>query len=137
MADAILERLRKIVRSLPETGEKTPWGPDPHFTVRDKIFAGYGGGSLGVKVDKELQAALVASDPRFSIAAYVGKHGWVDMKLGPKPDWNEVETLVVGSYKMIAPKKLAAAVGGAAPAPKKAPAKKKSAKPRRRSAASR
>ncbi len=135
MADRILERLRAIVRALPETGEKTPWGPDPHWTVRDKIFAGYGGGSIGVRVDKELQAALVASDPRFTIAAYVGKHGWVDLQLGPTPDWGEVEALMLGSYQMIAPKRLAAQVGAggeaarrAKPPAKQPPAKKAPAK---------
>jgi hypothetical protein len=62
--------------------------------------------SVGLKTDKELQAMLVASDPRFTIAAYVGKHGWVSMKLDPEPDWREVEHFVVESYRMIAPKKL-------------------------------
>ncbi|MCA9679800.1 MAG: MmcQ/YjbR family DNA-binding protein [Kofleriaceae bacterium] len=130
MADVILERLRAIVRSLPETGEKTPWGPDPHWTVRDKIFAGYSDGVLGIRVDKDLQAMLIASDPRFSIAPYVGKYGGVSMQLGAKPDWREIEALMVGSYRIMAPKTLAAQVGGAeatpaAPPPRvKTPAKK-------------
>ena len=61
--------------------------------------------SLGVRVDPDLQAMLVADDPRFSIAKYVGKYGGVDMTLGPKPDWNEVEHFIVGSYRIIASKK--------------------------------
>ncbi len=81
---------------------------------------------------------LVTSDARFSVAPYVGKHGWVTFKIGTEPDWNEVEALVVGSYLLIAPKKLAAQVGTqggsqsdpepAAPKAKK-PAAKAKAKP--------
>jgi predicted DNA-binding protein (MmcQ/YjbR family) len=129
VADRIVERLRAIVRALPETGEKTPWGPDPHWTVRDKIFAGYGGGKLGVKVDKELQAALVASDPRFTVAPYVGKHGWVDLALGKAPNWAEVEALILGSYRLIAPRKLVAQLDAApAPVSARSPTTKRTAK---------
>jgi predicted DNA-binding protein (MmcQ/YjbR family) len=70
--------------------------------------------SYGVKTTFEMQAGLVATDPRFTIAKYVGKHGWVDVRIdeqndGPV-DWNEVRALVAGSYKLIAPKALAARV---------------------------
>jgi predicted DNA-binding protein (MmcQ/YjbR family) len=59
-----------------------------------------------------MQAALVAADPRFKIAAYVGKHGWVDMELGERIDWNEIEALVRNSYRLVAPKRLAGAREG-------------------------
>jgi predicted DNA-binding protein (MmcQ/YjbR family) len=136
-ADPHHEQLKKIIGRLPEAVEDTPWG-SIHWKVRGKIFGGWGrdakeGSSIGFKTDKELQAMLVKSDPRFSIAAYVGKHGWVDMKLAEKPDWAEVEHFIVESYKMIAPAKLAAQLGGAAPAAaSKKPAAKK---PARRAAA--
>jgi hypothetical protein len=43
----------------------------------------------------------------------------MDMKLGPRPDWAEVEQFVVQSYRIMAPKKRlkeldAAGTGGAA-----------------------
>jgi predicted DNA-binding protein (MmcQ/YjbR family) len=149
--DPVHERLLEIVKSLPGAYEDRPWG-SLHCKVAGKIFVGWGrhddgAMSVGLKTDKQLQAMLVASDPRFTIAAYVGKHGWVDMKLDPKPDWTEIEQLIVDSYRMIAPKKLvnelAAKRGSAAPplaaakqaAPKKAAPKKaapkKTAKPKR------
>jgi predicted DNA-binding protein (MmcQ/YjbR family) len=147
-ADPHHERLKKIIARLPEAVEDTPWG-SIHWKVRGKIFGGWGrdaedGSSIGFKTDKELQAMLVRSDPRFSIAAYVGKHGWVDMKLGDRPDWSEVEHFIVESYKMIAPAKLAAQVGGgaaaaAAPARKpaaKKPARRRAAKPTRKPSSS-
>ena len=55
-----------------------------------------------------MKAGLVMSDPRFSIAAYVVKHGWIHRGVEDPIDWNEVRALVVGSYRMIAPRTLAA-----------------------------
>ena len=108
--DPFHTRLLAMVNRLPGAYEDRPWG-SVHCKVQGKIFVGWGrhdDGVMGIgfKTDKTLQAMLVASDPRFSIAAYVGKHGWVDMKLGAKPNWDEVETFIVESYRMIAPKKL-------------------------------
>ncbi len=109
-ADPFHDRLLAIVESLPGAYEDAPWG-SVHCKVAGKIFVGWarlddGAMSVGFKTDKELQAMLVASDPRFTVAAYVGKHGWVDMKLDAAPSWSEVEQFIVDSYRMIAPKKL-------------------------------
>jgi predicted DNA-binding protein (MmcQ/YjbR family) len=113
---SLLARLRDMCLGLPDTSEVEAWG-HPTFRVAGKIFVGFGGSkdggaSMGVKTTHELQAALVSSDPRFTIAAYVGKHGWVSMALAPgqRIDWNEIEALVKGSYRLVAPAKLAAAL---------------------------
>jgi predicted DNA-binding protein (MmcQ/YjbR family) len=112
---ALLTRLRAICLALPATKEVEAWG-HPTFRVGDKIFATFGDGadggaaSMGVKTTHELQAALVGSDLRFKIAAYVGKHGWVQMTLAAPVDWNEVEALVRESYRLIAPARVAAAM---------------------------
>ena len=133
--DPVHDRLLSIVTSLPGAYEDRPWG-SVHCKVAGKIFVSWGRHddgemSVGFKTDKELQAMLVASDPRFSIAAYVGKHGWVHMRVGAVPDWSELEHFIVESYRMIAPKKLVkeldARDGPAATAAAK-PAKKATAK---------
>jgi predicted DNA-binding protein (MmcQ/YjbR family) len=108
--DPFHERLIAIVKTLPGAYEDRPWG-SVHCKVAEKIFVGWGrheSGEMGIgfKTDKSLQAMLVASDPRFSIAKYVGKHGWVDMKIGKRPNWDEIEQFIVDSYRRIAPKKL-------------------------------
>jgi predicted DNA-binding protein (MmcQ/YjbR family) len=107
-SDPFHDKLLEITLRLPGAYEDRPWG-SVHCKVDEKIFVGWGRRddgemSIGVRVDKAFQSMLVANDPRFSIAKYVGKHGGVDMRLGNKPDWREVETFIVESYRLIAKK---------------------------------
>jgi len=53
----------------------------------------------------------VDSQPdRFYMPAYLASKGWVGLRLDTgKIDWDEVTELVMGSYKLIAPKRLALA----------------------------
>jgi predicted DNA-binding protein (MmcQ/YjbR family) len=108
-------RLRSICLALPEATEKQAWG-DPTFRVRDRIFAmekrGDGRVSLWCKAPEGSQAVLVGADPeRFFVPPYVGHKGWIGMRLDRKPDWDEVAVVVRRSYRLIAPRKLAAIVG--------------------------
>lgn len=108
------QRLRAICLALPEAEERETWG-DPTFRVRDKIFAmekrGDGRLSLWCKAPEGSQAVLVGADPeRFFVPPYVGHKGWVGMRLDKSPDWNEVQALVRRSYRLIAPRRLAALV---------------------------
>jgi predicted DNA-binding protein (MmcQ/YjbR family) len=110
---ARLDRLRRIALALPETTEVLTWEEHPTFRVRDKIFVicGATGDTITVKATKEDQAELVATEPRVRIAPYVGRHGWVAVDLtGTGLDWSMVEELVRESYRLIAPKRLAATV---------------------------
>jgi predicted DNA-binding protein (MmcQ/YjbR family) len=110
---ARLDRLRTMCLALPETSEVLTWEDHPTFRVKDKIFviAGADGGGITVKATKDDQEALVATHPRITVAAYVGRHGWVSVDLtGKGLDWGMVEDLVRESYRLIAPKRLAALV---------------------------
>jgi predicted DNA-binding protein (MmcQ/YjbR family) len=127
--DAFHDRLLAIVLRLPGAYEDRPWG-SVHCKVDGKIFVGWGrmddgDMSMGFRVDKALQGMLVANDPRFSIAKYVGKYGGVDMRLERKPDWREIENFIVESYRLIAPKKRVKELDAGGGAKKQAPAKKK------------
>jgi predicted DNA-binding protein (MmcQ/YjbR family) len=114
-----LERLRAICLALPEATEKEAWG-DPSWRVRDRIFAmqkgNYEGGrpSLWLKAADGAQAMLVEADPeRFFVPAYVGGKGWVGVYLDGEDmdgDWAMVRELVEESYRLIAPKRLAASL---------------------------
>jgi phosphoribosylglycinamide formyltransferase-1 len=52
--------------------------------------------------------ALAAAQPaRFYLPAYIGPRGWIALRLDRgKVDWDEVAELVMGSYRLIAPKSL-------------------------------
>src|SRR5688572_11312432 len=107
--DPMHDRLLKIATSLPGAYEDRPWG-SVHCKVDGKIFVGWGRDddgkmSIGVRTDLDLQAALVKSDPRVTIAQYVGKYGGIDIELDDKPDWAEVEHFIVDSYRRVAPRK--------------------------------
>jgi predicted DNA-binding protein (MmcQ/YjbR family) len=110
LARRLLAKLRPICLSLPGTEEVEAWG-HPTFRIGGKIFAGFGAdekqATMSVKTSLEMQASLVASDDRYKIAAYVGKHGWVELDLSARVDWGEVEALVRESYRLVAPAKLA------------------------------
>jgi predicted DNA-binding protein (MmcQ/YjbR family) len=133
--DPAYVRFRDICLALPETKVTMTWG-SPHLRVGDKIFTGWSldddkrSWSFNVKVDKDKQAALIASDPRFTTAPYVGKHGWVSVQITKrKENWGEIAALVEESYRNIASKKQIAKLDGA---PTKKPTKKptKTKKPR-------
>jgi predicted DNA-binding protein (MmcQ/YjbR family) len=116
MSDDPLDRLRAICLALPEATEQLTWGEHPTFRVRDKIFAQYhanhhGDGRLALwcKAPPGAQDVLVGSDPeRFFVPPYVGHHGWIGARLDVAPDWDHVADLVEESYRMTAPKRLAA-----------------------------
>jgi hypothetical protein len=56
-----------------------------------------------------MQAALVGANPeRFFVPPYVGPKGWIGIELEGGPDWDEVADLIEESYRMTAPKRLAA-----------------------------
>ena len=108
------DNLRSICLALPEAVEKEAWG-DPTFRVRDRIFAmekrGDGRISVWCKAPAGGQEILVGSDPEFFfVPPYVGHKGWVGVRIDDSPDWRAVETVIRRSYRLIAPKKLAALV---------------------------
>jgi predicted DNA-binding protein (MmcQ/YjbR family) len=111
---APLDRLRAICLALPEATERETWG-QATFRVRDKIFAMAGEGSargrqaVACKARPGLQPALVEASPdRFFVPPYVGPTGWIGVYLGDETDWDELADLVEESFRMTAPKRVAA-----------------------------
>lgn len=113
--DPRLTRITKIALALPETARQI-YGSHAQFLVRKKTFAYFldnhhGDGIIAItgKVLPGDNKALVAAQPeRFYLPAYVASRGWVALRLDAgKVDWDEVKELVVGSYALIAPKRLA------------------------------
>lgn len=97
-----VERIRQFCLSLEDAKEVIQFGY-PFYKWRDKPFAIYSddqGEQLSIKVEKESQAVFL-EDPRFCITPYVGRHGWINLKLAGKIDWEEVEELIRGSYQFV------------------------------------
>ena len=121
MPSGPLARLRKVCLALPEAHEVEAWG-EPTFRVRNKLFAMYaapnnhhGGGRPAVwcKAAPGNQALMVRAEPeRYFVPPYVGPSGWVGVWLDRNPDWSEVQDLMSDSYRLVAPKRLAALLGG-------------------------
>jgi predicted DNA-binding protein (MmcQ/YjbR family) len=107
-----LIRLRAICLALPEAEERETWDL-PTFRVRGKIFAMAPGGGTEVwcKAPPGSQAVLIGADSdRFFAPPYVGPKGWIGIRLTKRPDWAEVDALVRRSFRLVAPRKLAALV---------------------------
>ena len=104
---AVLERLRAICSRLPEAKETRTFG-HPTFQVRGKTFAVLEEykGELGIalKVGLELQSVFL-NDSRFFRTPYIGKHGWVTLRVHGAPlNWKEIGSLVKGSHRLVGPK---------------------------------
>ena len=111
-----IERIRRICLAFPEAVEK-PFGGHaaPAFRVRDKLFVmtSEDGTFMTCKGLPGVQEALVSSDPgRFFVPRYVGHKGWIGARLDVDHDWDEIAELIEESYRMTAPKRLAARLDG-------------------------
>lgn len=114
MDDDAIVRLREICLALPEAEEK-PFGGHtaPSFRIREKLFAmtSEDGTSLWFKGGAGVQEALIASAPEtYYRPPYVGSKGWVGVHLDAVVDWDELAELIEDSYRLIAPKRLAARI---------------------------
>jgi hypothetical protein len=103
------EQVRDWVLALPGGAEVIveEWG-HPTLRVNNKMFASgmSGSSTMTVKASKEEQEALIASAPEvYSVAAYVGRFGWVQVDLS-KVDRQELHELVIEAWRRTAPKKL-------------------------------
>ena len=116
--DRRLSRLTKICLALPEA-TTCRQGSHAGFFVRKRTFAYFlndhhGDGIVAVacKVLPGDNAALATSQPgRFYLPAYIAHRGWVALRLDVgEVDWDEVSELVAASYRLVAPKPLAARV---------------------------
>lgn len=56
--------------------------------------------SVTFKVGKAMQS-IVLDDPRFFKTPYVGRHGWVSLRVNGLLDWKEIAELAKGSYQLV------------------------------------
>ena len=119
MGRSPLPKVRKLCLTLPEAHEVEAWG-EPTFRIRNKLFAMYassgthhgaGRPAIWMKAPPGNQDIMVRAKPeRFFVPPYVGPSGWIGVHLDGDVDWKEVDMLLRDSYRLTAPKKLAAQV---------------------------
>ncbi len=120
MTDDPLEMLRRICLRLPEVTERLSHG-EPTWFVRGKTtFVTYADHhhddrlAFWCAAPPGAQETLVAADPaRYFVPPYVGKRGWLGVRLDVPVDWDEIATLVTDAYRQVAPKRLVARLDGA------------------------
>ena len=104
------------MRSLSPRSHAKIYGTHAQLLVRKKTFAYFldnhhGDGIVAVtcKVLPGDNKALAEAQPRrFYLPAYLASKGWVALRLDVgKLDWEEVRELLLASYALIAPKRLA------------------------------
>ncbi|AUG77065.1 hypothetical protein CFP65_2224 [Kitasatospora sp. MMS16-BH015] len=94
--------------ALPQAAERLTWETRVTLRVGEKMFAlgTPGEGSVAVKATHEDQAELLAAAPEvYSVAPYVGRHGWVQVQLAKVAE-EELGDLLAEAWRSIAPKKL-------------------------------
>lgn len=112
-AREIVAKLRAICLALPETKEAKQFGA-PAWQAGKKTFAiayDYGNGlTLGFWVGVD-QQGLYVEDPRYSIPAYTGHHGWIALDVSKGANRKEIESLARASYRHFALKRMLAKLG--------------------------
>ena len=92
-----LARTRKICLALPEATEKEAWGA-PTFRVNDRMFA------MFVDNHHQDERLAVAGDPEnFFVPPYVGKKGWLGVRLDRGLGWDIVAKIARQAYLGTAP----------------------------------
>jgi hypothetical protein len=110
-------RLAAICAAYPDTVAASPWDNE-HLSleVAGKRFGYYlykhfgddGRSGAVLKAPPGAQEMLVDADPdRFWVPAFVGRHGWIGIRLDlEEPDWDEVTDFIRRAWLMTAPKKV-------------------------------
>lgn len=111
-----IDALREFCLALPGTHEQETWGDAEHagdvtFRVRGKIYliTGQEGGGASIRTDRDQQADLLAAFPdAVSMAPYVGRFGWVSVRLDAL-DESIIRDVIVSAWRRTAPRAVVAA----------------------------
>jgi hypothetical protein len=117
MADRRTQRFARvsaIALGLPEVRAETTRNHTSFWAQKGRIawhlvdHHGNGRVELQTRGAPGVNAALADAEPdRYFLPPYMARHGWIGLWLDrPKVDWDEVEGLLVASYRIQAPKRL-------------------------------
>lgn len=97
----LIDRVRTIALALPGASEKLSHG-EPAFFVRGRMFAtvdnnhhGSGHVAMWCNAPEGAQQSLVEGDPKhFFVPPYVGKAGWLGVRLDSGLAWSVISDLL-------------------------------------------
>lgn len=112
-ATQVLKKLAKICAALPETTPASQFG-SPVWKAGKKTFVvahhntkGKLGLQFWVGADMQhLMTDTLTGDARFTIPAYTGHNGWINLDIEETANWEEIESLTVASYRRFALKRM-------------------------------
>jgi len=137
-SNSVTKRLREICLALPDSFEKEAWGECTFRVTGGSMFAmtdynhhDSGHVAVWVKAPAMVQEILVGSDPkRFFVPPYVGKQGWVGIRIEHKVKWEELAAILKDGYHMSRPNKSGAGTRTGLPTIADATASKRRSRPR-------
>ena len=107
----VLQRLRALCLSLPETSERSSWG-HPNFRAGKKTFAAFervkGRPSMAFRLDRADVARMVRRKQFF--ATPYGRGLWISIWADTRLDWRLIGNLLQRSYRVVALKRMIAAL---------------------------
>jgi predicted DNA-binding protein (MmcQ/YjbR family) len=110
-AVGILEELRTLCLSLPETHERNSFG-HPNFVAGKKTFVTFeqfnGRPSIAFRLDRD-NIVRLSKNPLFFDTPY-GRGEWLSLRVDSAFDWGIVRELVQVSYRIVALKRMLAAL---------------------------
>ena len=107
----VLQRLRQLCLSLPETSERSSWG-HPNFRAGKKTFAAFervkGRPSIAFRLDRPDVDRLMRRKMFF--ATPYGRGLWISVWADVPLDWHAISDLLERSYRVVALKRMIAAL---------------------------
>lgn len=107
----VLERVRELCLSLPETSETSSWG-HPNFKAGKKVFVAFeqikGRPSIAFRLET-IDVDLLCRQKQFFLTPY-GRGQWASVWVDAPLDWRLVGDLIERSYRIVALKRMIAAL---------------------------
>ena len=115
MALRVEDRVREICLALPGVTEKPSHGAPAFFVGKQFLMLwpdghhDHGFPHLWCAAPPGAQEELVATEPeRFFRPPYVGRRGWLGVRLDGDVDWDELRAICEDPYRAVAPSKMIA-----------------------------
>lgn len=109
----LLKSVASICAKLPEVTTARQFG-NPVWKAGKKTFLCvhcYNSLCIQVWIGVDQQSYLT-NDKRYRIPPYVGHNGWIDLDVSKHVNWQEIENLVIASYRHFATRRMSNALSG-------------------------